>query len=93
MCEKHAVKESETRFLTAALLRTFKYANIQFELPRGWCSIQQFPILFNHGFFFPNKLSIDHTQESSAPSTFPVILYKIQYMLTCKAGNVPDTVG
>lgn len=43
-------------------------------------------------FFFPNKLSIDHTQESSAPSTFPVILYKIQYMLTYKAENVPDTV-
>lgn len=44
-------------------------------------------------FFIPNKFFIDHTQESSAPSTFPVILYKIQYVLTCKAANVPDTVG
>lgn len=54
-------------------------------------SSSQFYLIMD--FFFPNKLSIDHTQEISPPSTFPVILYKIQYLLTCKAANVPDTVG
>ena len=57
-------------------------------------SISQFYLTTD--FFFQsnsvNWLSIYHTQGSSVPSTFPVILYEIRYMLTCKAANVPDTV-